>query len=66
MTATARLGTPKGTRARTTTVAFLEYDSTFGVLGDPSEALPGTENPRFLGRGAPFGIWVGLEVTDGS
>ena len=40
--------------------------STFGVLGDPSEALPGTENPRFLGRGAPFGIWVGLEVTDGS
>jgi outer membrane receptor protein involved in Fe transport len=36
--------------------------STFGVLGEPAEALPGTSNPRFLGRAAPFGLWVGAMV----
>jgi outer membrane receptor protein involved in Fe transport len=40
-----------------------EY-STFGVLGDPSEVLPGMKNPRFLGPGAPFGIWFGAVVTE--
>jgi iron complex outermembrane recepter protein len=40
--------------------------STFGVLADPAEALPGTSDPRFLGRGTPFGIWMGVVVTEGS
>lgn len=38
--------------------------STFGVLADPSEVLAGYSNPRFLGRGSPFGIWVGAVVTE--
>jgi outer membrane receptor protein involved in Fe transport len=38
--------------------------STFGVLADPSEVLPGTSSPRFLGPGAPFGVWVGAVVTE--
>jgi iron complex outermembrane receptor protein len=38
--------------------------STFGVIADPSEVLPQYSNPRFLGRGAPFGIWVGAVVTE--
>jgi iron complex outermembrane recepter protein len=36
-----------------------EYE-TFGVLADPSEVLEGTSDPRFLGPGAPFGIWAGV------
>jgi outer membrane receptor protein involved in Fe transport len=38
--------------------------STFGVLANPSQVLPGARDPRFLGPGAPFGIWVGAVVTD--
>ena len=36
-----------------------EYE-TFGVLGDPSEVLPGTSDPRFLSPGPPFGFWAGI------
>lgn len=38
--------------------------STFGVLANPSQVLPGARDPRFLGPGAPFGMWVGAVVTD--
>jgi iron complex outermembrane receptor protein len=37
---------------------------TFGVLANPSEVLPGARDPRFLGRGAPFGIWAGVVFHD--
>ena len=36
---------------------------TFGVLGEPDEALPGTSDPRFYGVGAPFGVWAGATFT---
>ncbi len=39
-----------------------EYN-TWGVLGEPAEALPGTSNPRFFGVGAPFGVWAGARFT---
>jgi outer membrane receptor protein involved in Fe transport len=48
---------------RATNLLDTKY-STFGVLADPSEVLAGYNNPRFLGRGAPFGIWVGAVVTE--
>jgi outer membrane receptor protein involved in Fe transport len=32
---------------------------TFGVLANPSEVLAGAKDPRFLGPGAPLGVWVG-------
>ena len=35
---------------------------TFGLLGNPSEVLEGTSDPRFLGPGAPLGVWGGLEL----
>jgi outer membrane receptor protein involved in Fe transport len=38
-----------------------EYE-TFGLLGNPSEVLEGTSDPRFLGPGAPLGVWGGLEL----
>lgn len=39
-----------------------EYEN-FGVLGDPEEVLgPGFEDPRFLGPGAPRGLWLGAEL----
>lgn len=38
--------------------------STFGVLADPSEVFPNYSNPRFLGPGAPLGVWVGAVVTE--
>lgn len=34
---------------------------TFGVLGDPSAVL-GNSDPRFVGPGAPFGVWAGLTL----
>jgi outer membrane receptor protein involved in Fe transport len=40
-----------------------KYD-TFGVLANPAEVLPGTSDPRFLGVGAPFGLWAGMVLTD--
>ena len=36
-----------------------EYE-TFGVLADPSEVLEDASDPRFLGPGAPRGIWGGV------
>jgi iron complex outermembrane receptor protein len=39
------------------------YD-TFGVLANPTEVLPGSSDPRFLGRGAPFGMWFGAVLAD--
>jgi outer membrane receptor protein involved in Fe transport len=41
-----------------------EYE-TFGVVADPSEVLPGTSDPRFLGPGAPLGVWAGIVVRGG-
>jgi outer membrane receptor protein involved in Fe transport len=38
--------------------------STFGVIASPSDVLPGVSDPRFLGPGAPFGIWAGVVVSD--
>jgi outer membrane receptor protein involved in Fe transport len=35
---------------------------TFGVLAEPSHVIPGLSNPRFLGPGAPFGLWAGMVV----
>jgi outer membrane receptor protein involved in Fe transport len=37
---------------------------TFGILADPSEVLRGTSDPRFVGVGAPLGVWAGLVVTN--
>jgi len=36
--------------------------STFGVLGDASQVLPGATAPRFLGPGAPRAAWLGIDV----
>jgi iron complex outermembrane receptor protein len=36
--------------------------ATFGVLGHPGDVLPFASDPRFLGPGAPFGIWFGAEL----
>jgi iron complex outermembrane recepter protein len=33
---------------------------TFGLLGEPDEVLEGADNPRFLGPGAPLGVWAGV------
>jgi iron complex outermembrane receptor protein len=41
-----------------------EYE-TFGVLADPSEVLPGTRDPRFVGPGAPLAVFAGLVLHDG-
>jgi iron complex outermembrane recepter protein len=38
-----------------------EYD-TFGIVADPSEVLADTSDPRFLGPGAPIGLWIGIAV----
>jgi outer membrane receptor protein involved in Fe transport len=40
-----------------------EYE-TFGLLADPSDVLPDDSDPRFLGPGAPFGLWAGVVVRD--
>lgn len=37
-----------------------EKYSTFGVLADPSGALPLASDPRFLSPGPPFGVWAGV------
>ena len=42
-----------------------EY-STFGVLANPAEVLPGASDPRFQGPGAPFGIFAGVTFADRS
>lgn len=39
-----------------------EYES-FGALGEPEEVLGDDfEDPRFLGPGAPRGVWIGMEA----
>lgn len=38
-----------------------EYE-TFGAIADPSEVLPQLDDPRFLGPGAPLGVWAGIVV----
>ena len=40
-----------------------EYE-TFGLLAEPDEVLEGASDPRFLGPGAPFGIWAGVVVSN--
>jgi len=40
--------------------------STFGVLANPGEVLPNASDPRFLGPGAPFGIWAGVVFVNPS
>jgi outer membrane receptor protein involved in Fe transport len=35
---------------------------TFGILGQASEVLPYAKDPRFVGIGAPLGVWGGVEV----
>jgi outer membrane receptor protein involved in Fe transport len=36
---------------------------TFGVLGDGQGVLPFATDPRFLGPGAPLGVWIGSEIS---
>jgi iron complex outermembrane recepter protein len=48
---------------RATNLLDTKY-STFGVIADPSETFPNFSNPRFLGRGAPFGIWIGAVLHE--
>ena len=38
--------------------------NTFGVLSNPGEVLPGATDPRFLGRGAPLGVWAGVVLHE--
>jgi iron complex outermembrane recepter protein len=40
-----------------------EYE-TFGVIADPSDVLPGADNPRFVSPGPPLGVWVGIELHE--
>jgi len=47
--------------ARAQNLLDTRYD-TFGVVANPREVLPGASDPRFVGRGAPFGIWLGVVV----
>jgi outer membrane receptor protein involved in Fe transport len=35
---------------------------TFGLLGQASEVLPYAKDPRFLGIGAPLGVWGGMQI----
>jgi outer membrane receptor protein involved in Fe transport len=39
---------------------------TFGVLANPAEVLPNATDPRFLGPGAPLGVWAGIVIEDPS
>lgn len=45
---------------------FDQRFETFGVLANPAEVLPGATDPRFLGPGAPFGIWAGIVFEEPS
>lgn len=35
---------------------------TFGIVADPSEVIPELQTPVFVSPGAPFGVWVGLQL----
>lgn len=39
---------------------------TFGVLANPAEVLQGATDPRFLGPGAPLGVWAGIVFEEPS
>jgi iron complex outermembrane recepter protein len=39
-----------------------EYE-TFGVFADPTDVFPGFTNNRFVGPGAPLGVWAGITAT---
>jgi iron complex outermembrane receptor protein len=36
--------------------------STFGVIASPSDVFPNSSDPRFLGPGAPLGVWAGMVI----
>jgi len=38
--------------------------STFGVLANPAEVLPGTSDPRFQSPGAPVAVFAGIVLDD--
>ena len=51
--------------ARLTNLFDTDYEN-FGLLGeDPSDAIDGLADnrPRFLGAGAPRGVWAGIQVV---
>jgi outer membrane receptor protein involved in Fe transport len=49
--------------ANVTNLFGAEY-STFGLLGEADDVLGDDfEDPRFVSPGAPFGIWVGIEMS---
>lgn len=37
---------------------------TFGLLANPAQVLPNATDPRFLGPGAPLGVWAGIVIED--
>jgi outer membrane receptor protein involved in Fe transport len=47
--------------ARIENVFDTDYE-TFGLLGEPDEVFEDFEDPRFLGAGAPRGIWAGFRL----
>jgi outer membrane receptor protein involved in Fe transport len=36
--------------------------STFGLLGQPDEVIPGAENPRYAAPGLPRAVWAGIDL----
>lgn len=36
--------------------------STFGLLGEADEVIPGADDPRYASAGLPRAVWVGLDV----
>jgi hypothetical protein len=36
--------------------------STFGLLGEADEVIPGAEDPRYAWPGLPRAVWAGLDV----
>jgi iron complex outermembrane recepter protein len=48
--------------ARVENLFDADYE-TFGLLGEPQEVFPEMTDPRFLGAGPPFGLWVGARLN---
>jgi iron complex outermembrane recepter protein len=49
--------------ARLSNLLDAEYE-TFGLLGEADDVLGDDfENPRFVSPAAPFGVWLGIEIT---
>jgi outer membrane receptor protein involved in Fe transport len=61
--ASYQLFEPLALYVRATNLLDTKY-STFGVIADPSEVFPNFSNPRFLGRGPPFGVWIGAVLHE--